>query len=108
VGIHLAREHPRELDLGDPLLDRDRVALDLGDAGLVALRLDEVEQLCRVVDDPGDAVQFGDYALEPRTFAPELLRLLRVVPYPGILELAVYLLEPLTLLVVLKGTPSAH
>ena len=44
--------------------------------------------------------------LEPRAFLAEALRLLRVAPDVGILQLALDLLETLTLCIDVKDTPS--
>jgi hypothetical protein len=105
VGVHLAREHAAELELRDPLLERSGVALEVAQAGLVAFGLDEVQQLGRVGDAAGDAVEFADRVREPRTLAAEFLGPVGRVPDAGILELAVQLFEAFVLAVVLKDTP---
>jgi len=108
VRVHLAREHARELERLDPSCQRRRVAAELGEARLVLLRLDEVQQFEAVREalvEPGDLL---DRRLETRAFATQLLSPLGRVPDLRILELAVYFFESLALAIVLKDTPSAR
>jgi hypothetical protein len=108
VPVHLAGEHARELELGDPPLERAGVALKLGEAGLVRVGLDQVEQLARLADAARDAVELVDRVGEASPFPAELLGPVGRVPDAGVLELAVQLFQALALAVVLKGTPSAR
>jgi len=108
VGVHLAGEHAAELELRDPLLEAGRIALELGEARRIALGLDQFEQLGRLVDSGDDAVDLARGRLEARPLATEFLGAFRGIPDARILELAVQLLEPFTLAIVLKGTPSAR
>jgi hypothetical protein len=108
VGVHLAGEHAAELELGDALLDAGGVALEFGEARRILLGLDQLEQFGRVRDAGDDAVDLAGGRLEARSLAAVLLGAFRGVPDAGVLELAVQLLEPFTLAIVLKGTPSAR
>jgi hypothetical protein len=73
VGVHLAGEHAAELEQGDALLEGGGVTLEVGESRRVALGLDEFEQLGRVGDAPGDAVEIVDHVRETRALAAELL-----------------------------------
>jgi len=108
VGVHLAGEHAGELQGRHALVERRRVPLQLGEAGGVLFRFDEVDQLARVGDTLGDSLQLDDGALEPGTLPAQFLGALGGVPDAGVLQFAVYLFEPLALAVVLKDTPSAR
>jgi len=108
VRVHLPREHPGELECLDAPGERRGVVPELGEAALVLLRLDELEQLDAVGEALADALQLADRGLEPGPLAPQFLRSTGRVPDPGILELAVYFFESLALAVVLKDTPSAR
>jgi len=81
------------------------IAFALGKGRLVLLRLHHRQQLGRLLQSGVDLVEFGDRRFQFGAFAPERLRLGRLVPDRRIAELVVQLLEPLALLVVLKDTP---
>jgi hypothetical protein len=106
--VHLAGKHPHQLELPDALLEPAGVAVHLGEAGFVAFALDEFQEFRGLDQAAPDLVQFADGAREPRALAAEFLGPLRLVPDLCVAELAIEFLEPLTLAVVLKGTPSAR
>jgi len=51
--------------------------------------LGQREQLARVGDAAGDPLERGDDGFQGLLFLAELLRTLRVVPQPGVFELAI-------------------
>jgi hypothetical protein len=53
-----------------------------------------------------EAIQSAHDLLEPGTLLPELLRAIRIVPDAGLLEFALYFLQTLLLVVVIKDTSS--
>ena len=106
--IHLAGKHAHQLELPDALLELASVAIDFRVAGLVALGLDELQQLGRLRQAASDLVEFTDRGREPGTLTAEFLRSLRLVPDRRVAELAIEFFQPLALAVVLKGTPSAR
>jgi hypothetical protein len=108
VRVHLAREHALELELLDLAVDALEVGLDGPGRAFVGFGLGEVEQLARLGQVRGEPVERGDDAVEPGALAAEFLGPLRVLPDGGVLEFAQDLGQPLTLAVVVKGTPSAH
>jgi len=81
------------------------VRLDVARRGFVGLVLGHGEDLTRIVDGLGDAVELLDLPAQTRAFAPELLRPLRLGPQLRVRELATDLLESFLLLSVLKETP---
>jgi len=83
------------------------VALQLGEATGVLLGLDEFEQFQGVGHPSAQVVEFDDGGLEAGTLTAQFLGAVRGVPDPGVLQLAVYLLEPFLLVLVFKDTPSA-
>jgi hypothetical protein len=53
-----------------------------------------------------EAIQSAHDLLEPGTLLAELLRAIRIVPDAGLLEFALYFLQTLLLVVVIKDTSS--
>jgi len=51
-------------------------------------------------------IETVDHLFEPGALLAEVLSAFRVVPNAGLLELANYFLQPLTLVVVIKDTSS--
>jgi hypothetical protein len=51
-------------------------------------------------------VQAADHLLELGAFLPKFLGTIRIIPYARLLELALYLLQPLVFVVVIKDTSS--
>jgi hypothetical protein len=68
----------------------------------------ELVKLASLVERPLDALQRPDYGFELGALATEPLRALGVGPNGRILELAVDLLEALTLRVIVKDTSAAR
>jgi hypothetical protein len=98
-------EHALQLELAHAGFETVRVLLDLGRSGFVVFAFGELEELGRVGDGFGRAVELLQLSGEPGAFAAELSRLVRVLPDRGVLELAGYLFEAFLLGVVLKETP---
>jgi hypothetical protein len=105
VRVHLAREHARELELLDLAFELRGIGLHVRDRALVVLELGEFKEFDGAGDAVPDAVEALGEPRERRAFLAEGLRLVRVVPDLGVLELARYLGETLTLAVVFKDTP---
>jgi len=108
VRVHLAAEHALELEAADLGIQPQGVLLDVAGGRLVALALGELQELRRIVDALGGAINLPDLGGEARTLFPELLRALRLRPDARVLELPPYLLEALFLAIVLKETPEAR
>jgi hypothetical protein len=108
VRIHLAAEHALQLEVAYLAFEALRVALDVARRTLIAFRLGELQQLARVADSLGGAVELADVGAQARALAAELLGARRVRPDAGVLQLAAYLFEALALAVVLKETPVAR
>jgi hypothetical protein len=108
VRVHLTAEHALQLEPADRLLQPLGVAPDIPRRGLIALPFGELQQLGRIGDPLGGAVDLLDGGTEPRALPSELLSALRLRPDRRILELPPYLLEALFLEVVLKETPVAR
>jgi len=106
VRIHLARKHALELEL----LDFQTQALDVGfhlvgGAG-IGLFGREFQQLRGIAQGASQAIQTAHDLLELGALLPQLLGAIRVVPDAGLLELALYFLQPFVLLIVIKDTSS--
>ena len=86
--IHFPGKHARQFETPDAFLEIAGIAADLGEAGFVALGLDEFKVLRRLAQAVRDLVELPDRRLEPGAFATELLRLLRTVPDRRVAELA--------------------
>jgi hypothetical protein len=76
-------EHPRELGVADPRVERRELRAHLGDRRLVVLRGPELEKDVRVLDVADELLGAADQLLERRALAVDGLRLLLVVPEPG-------------------------
>jgi hypothetical protein len=98
-------EHPLELETAHVGLETLRVPLDVAGCALVVLGFGELEELCRVGDALGGAVELADLRAQLRPLAAQLLGALGLGPDARVLELAADLLEALFLDVVLKETP---
>jgi hypothetical protein len=53
-----------------------------------------------------EPVQAADHLLQLSAFLAEVLGTFRIIPDAGLLELALYFLQPLVLVVVIKDTSS--
>jgi len=64
------------------------IAFDLARRGLVVFALGQLEQLRGIADGAAGAIEFAQFADQPRAFAPELLGALGCAPDGGVLQLA--------------------
>jgi hypothetical protein len=108
VRVHLAAKHALELETANLPLEPLRILPDVACSGLVALALGQLQQLLRIADALGGAIDLRDVRAEAGPLFPELLRPFRLRPDRRVLELPPYLLEALFLAVVLKETPVAR
>jgi hypothetical protein len=108
VRVHLAAKHALELEAANLALEPLRVPPDVPGGRLIVLALRELQELRRIGDALGGAIDVGDIRGEARPLLPELLRALRLRPDGRVLELPPYLLEALFLAIVLKETPVAR
>jgi hypothetical protein len=106
VRVHLAGEHPLELEALDVLAEPVGVRLDLADRAKVALARGEFEELARIRKALGQAVDGADDGFELRALLAEFLGALRLVPDTGLFQLAGYFLQALVLVGVIKDTPE--
>jgi hypothetical protein len=88
VRVHLAAEHALELELAHPGLEHIGVALDLARGRLVILVFGQLQQLRSITDGGAGAIELGQFGLELRALAPELLSALGDVPDGGVFQLA--------------------
>jgi hypothetical protein len=105
VRVHLAVEHPLQLEPADTAFEIHGVALDVLRSARIVLALGEFQQLRSVGDGFGGAVELRKLGGQLGAFAPQLLRLVGRLPDGRIFQLAVDLFEALLLGVVLKETP---
>jgi hypothetical protein len=108
VRVHLAAEHALQLEAADFALEPLGVPPDVLGGRLIALPLGQFQELRRVGDALGRAVDLRDVGAEAGALLPELLRPLRLRPDGRVLQLPPYLLEALLLAIVLKETPGAR
>jgi len=106
--VHLAGEHPLELQLVHLLPEAAHVGLDLGEGALVAFLGGKLEELAALGESPGQLVEDVDDVLQLGPLPAELLGPLGLLPDVRVLELAPDLLETFLLARVVKGTPSGH
>jgi hypothetical protein len=87
VRVHLPREHALELERLDLRLQLVDVGDDRIGGALVVLGGRELEQIARFGERRFERRDGADDLVELGALAPELLRVLRLVPDRGILEL---------------------
>ena len=66
----------------------------------------QIQQLGRIGQGAREAIESADDLLELGAFFSQFLGTLRIAPNAGLLELALYFLQPLMLIVVIKDTSS--
>jgi hypothetical protein len=108
VRVHLAAKHALELQPADVAFEPLGVLADVLGGGLVTFALGQLQQLRRIADALGGAIDFRDVGGQAGALLPELLRPLRLRPDGRVLQLPPYLLEALLLAIVLKETPVAR
>ena len=106
VRIHLAREHALEFQLFYFQTQAIDVSLDLFGCAGIRLFGGQFQELRRVAQGALESIQAADDLFELGTFLPQLLGAIRVVPNAGLLELALYFLQTLVFVVVIKDTSS--
>jgi hypothetical protein len=108
VRVHLAAEHALELETANLALEPLGILPDVPRGSFVALPLGQLQELLRIADALGGAIDLRDVGAETGALLTELLGPLRLRPDGRVLELPPYLLEALFLAVVLKETPVAR
>jgi hypothetical protein len=92
------------------LLDLQTQAIDvsLDFLGRPGIRLigGQIQEFRRIAQCALEAIQTAYDLLELGAFLPQLLSAIRVAPNAGLLELALYFLQPLVFVVVIKDTSS--
>jgi hypothetical protein len=92
------------------LFDLERQTVDVGFdfLGRPGVRLSgrKFQEFRRVAQGALEAIQAAYDLLEFGAFLPQLLGAVRVVPNAGLLELALYFLQSLVFIVVIKDTSS--
>ena len=66
----------------------------------------QIQQLSGIGQGALEPIKTADDLLELGAFLPQFLRAIRVAPDAGLLQLALYFLQPLVLVVVIKDTSS--
>jgi hypothetical protein len=95
-----------ELELLDLEAEAIDVSLDVGSRVHVRLVRDQIEEFRRVAQGALEAIQPADHLLELGALLAEFLRAVRVAPNAGLFELALYFLQALMLVIVIKDTSS--
>ena len=92
------------------LLDLEGQSLGVGfdsfDGVRIRLCLSQLQQFRRVAQGAREAIETADDLLELGAFLSQFLRTVRIAPDAGLLELALYFLQSLVLVVVIKDTSS--
>jgi hypothetical protein len=104
VRVHFARKHAREFEFARRRFERSEILFDRGERARVVFLGGHFQERGCVRDTARQAIEGINHLLEPRAFATELLRLVGQVPDRRILKFAADFIEPLFLVVVLKGT----
>jgi len=95
VRVHLARKHALEFELLDLLGQAIDISLDFLGCPSVRLTGDQLQQFGRIAQGALEAIQTAHHLVELGAFPPKLLGTIWIVPDAGLLELALYFLQPL-------------
>jgi hypothetical protein len=106
VRVHLARKHALEFQLFDFEGQPVDVGLDFLEGVRVRLRRGQFQKLPGIAQGAPEPIEAADDLLELGPFLSQFLGAVRIVPNAGLLELALYFLQPLVLVVVIKDTSS--
>jgi hypothetical protein len=106
VRIHLAGEHALEFQLLDLEGQSLGVRLDSLDGVRIGLGRGQIQELGGIGQGAREPIETADDLLELGAFLAQFLRAVRVIPNTRLLELALYFLQPLVLVVVIKDTSS--
>jgi len=98
-------KHPLQLEPADAAFEALGIPLDILRGALVVLAFSELEQLGRIGNGFGGAVQLGQLGSQLGAFPAQLLGLVGRLPDGRVFELPVYFFEAFFLDVVLKETP---
>jgi hypothetical protein len=106
VRIHLAGKHPLKFELFDFAAQPVDVRLDGGGRAVIRVGGSEIEKFGGIGQCGRETVQSPDDQFELRTLLAEGLGPLRIIPNTRLLELALYFLQTLALIVVIKDTSA--
>jgi hypothetical protein len=106
VRVHFAGKHALKFEFLDLETQAIDVGLDFLGRARVGFLRGQVQKFRRIAQTALQAVQTADDLLEFGALLAELLRALRVIPNAGLLELALYFLQTLVPIVVIKDTSS--
>jgi hypothetical protein len=106
VRVHLAGKHALKFEFLDLETQAIDVGLDLLSRCRIGFLLGQIQKFRRIAQAPLQAVQAADHLLEFGAFLAQFLSTLRVIPNAGLLELALYFLQALMPIVVIKDTSS--
>ena len=106
AAIGLTGEHAPELQVGDPLFHSAELVGDLGHGLLVVLLACHFDQFGRLVDPATDLIENVDDLFQGRSLTPQCLGPFGLIPDVGLFEFADDFGQAITLLSVVKGTPS--
>jgi hypothetical protein len=98
-------EHALELEIAHAALEPHGIALDILSSGFVLFAFSQLEELGSIRDRLRCAIELSELGAQLGALAPELLRLVGLLPDRGVFQLTVDLFEPFFLVVVLKETP---
>jgi hypothetical protein len=82
------------------------VSLDFLSCPVIRFIGGQIQELRRIAQGALEAIQPAYNLLELGAFLPQLLSAIGVAPNAGLLELALYFLQPFVLVVVIKDTSS--
>jgi hypothetical protein len=106
VRIHLAREHALEFEQFDLDSQTFDIGLDFHARPRISLRGGQLQEFRGIGQGALQAIQAADDLLELGAFLAQFLRAIGVAPDARLLQLALYFLQPLVFIVVIKDTSS--
>ena len=105
VLIHLATEHAAELKALEALLQLRELGGHVGDGAFVTLLDRHLQQFGGIVQAGTQVVQRTDDVRQGCALAAQILGPLGLVPDAGVFQLALYLGQSITFVIVVKDTP---
>ena len=106
AGIHVAGEHAAKLEAGHEPFAASDISRQFVHRRGIAFFYGQFEKLRRIAERAVQIVQAANDLLQPRTLLCQSLGPARIVPDLGLFQFPLYLGQALTLVLVVKDTPS--
>jgi hypothetical protein len=105
TGVHFTGKHTPELKLFNLFFEFGQISLDSFNAVFVIFLNCHIQQFTGVIEAADQLFQHQHDLFQPRSFLPQFLRVLRIIPYIRLFQLAIYFFKLFFASVEVKDTP---